>query len=149
VNDVIGPGKDVSVKLTSGYPFIAERPMYFNYHGWCDGGHNVLGANRPKRTWNFAEGYTGPGFEEYICIQNPTESTAGINITYFPEGGTPVTRAHAVAANSRYTVSVNSDLGPNQAFSARVESSANIICERPIYFLYQGAWAGGHVVVGF
>ena len=149
VNDVIGPGKDVSVKLTSGYPFIAERPMYFNYHGWCDGGHDVLGANRPKRTWNFAEGYTGPGFEEYICIQNPTEGTAGVNITYYPEGGTPVTRAHGVGPSSRYTVNVNSDLGPNQAFSAKVESDQNIICERPIYFMYQGAWAGGTDVVGF
>jgi len=29
-----------------------------------------------------------------------------------------------------------------------VHSSRPIVCERPMYFLYAGAWSGGHCVTG-
>ena len=43
----IGDNQDVSAKVTSSQPIIAERPMYFSYGmksglNWT-GGHNVLG----------------------------------------------------------------------------------------------------------
>ncbi|MCG2796815.1 MAG: FG-GAP-like repeat-containing protein [Actinomycetia bacterium] len=149
VNDVVGPGKDVSVKLTSDYAFIAERPMYFNYGGKWPGGHDVLGANMLKTTWMFAEGYTGPGFEEWLCIQNPHGTAATINITYLPESGDPVTRSHLVAPGSRHTVNVNSDAGAGLSISATVTSDLSVVCERAMYFNYGDMWPGGHCVVGF
>ena len=148
VNDVIGPGKDVSVKLTSDYAFIAERPMYFNYKDKWPGGHNVLGSSMPKTTWMFAEGTTLPGFEEWLCIQNPHDSTANVDITYLPESGEPVTRSHLVAPGSRKTVNVNADAGPGLSISATVTSDLPVVCERPMYFNYKDKWPGGHDVVG-
>ena len=43
VNQVVGPDRDVSVKITSDAPIVAERPMYFNYKGIWTGGHDVIG----------------------------------------------------------------------------------------------------------
>jgi len=150
----VGTDQDVSVRLTSSQPFLAERPMYFNYQGmgawgWT-GGHCVIGATGSAKDWFFAEGYTGSGFEEWLCIQNPGGTDAALNVTYYPEGGAdPVVREHTVAANSRYTIPVNVDAGADMAISAGISSNQPIICERPMYFNYNGAWNGGHDVLGF
>jgi len=150
----IGTEKDASVYLTSPSPFLAERPMYFDYRGlgnwgWT-GGHCVIGATSPAGEWFFAEGYTGLNFEEWLCIQNPGAAAATVTITYYPEGGgTPIVRTHAVGGNTRYTVPVNVDAGSNLAISTKVSSDQPVIVERPMYFNFNGAWSGGHDVVGY
>ena len=58
VNMDVGPGEDVSCRLSAGKPFIAARPVYFNYRGAWDGGHCAGGAAAPGKTWYFAEGCT-------------------------------------------------------------------------------------------
>lgn len=153
VNLELGAGKDVSARLTSGSEFIAERPVYFNYQGpnsrgW-DGGHDVLGAVEPAKTWFMAEGYTGTGFEEWLCIQNPCLGAANVTVTYYPESGTPVERTHTVEGRRRLTIDVNTDAGAGLEISTMVVSDQPVIVERPIYFAFGGAWTGGHDVVGF
>ena len=44
VNEVVGPDKDVSIKVVSDEGIVAERSMYFSYHDVWDGGHNALGS---------------------------------------------------------------------------------------------------------
>jgi hypothetical protein len=39
----VGPNQDVSIMVSSGQLIVVERPMYFNYHGWCTGGSDTLG----------------------------------------------------------------------------------------------------------
>jgi hypothetical protein len=148
VNNEIGANKDDSVKLTSTGSFIAERPMYFNYNGLWTGGSDVLGANSPAETWNFAEGTTRTNFQEYLTLQNPNAKTANVTITYYTASGQAIHKSWTVSANSRLTVNVNSDAGANQDISAKVASDQPIIVERPMYFDYNG-WTGGHDVVGF
>jgi streptogramin lyase len=154
VNQQIGTGKDDSVYLSSGSSFIAERPMYFNYQSVWTGGHDVLGANGPAKTWLFAEGTTRSNFNEWLCLQNPQGTAAHATITYYPESGSPVVKKWTVAGNSRLTVNVNTDAGANLDISAAVTSDQPIIVERPMYFNYNsgwtgGGWTGGHDVVGF
>ncbi len=150
VNNEIGPDKDASVRLTSTSDFIAERSLYFNYHNIYPGGHGVMGANGTDTTWFFAEGYTGPGFEEWLCVQNTGGVDANLTITYYTEGGAdPVVRNHTVSANSRKTIDVNTDVGANLSISAQVESDQPVICERPMYFNFNGVWPGGHDVMGY
>ncbi|RJP34457.1 MAG: hypothetical protein C4536_02670 [Actinobacteria bacterium] len=151
----VGADKDVSVALTCPAPFLAERPMYFDYRGlgnwgWT-GGHCVIGAPRHATEWYFAEGYTGQGFEEWICIQNPGTSAADVTVTYYKQGGgAPIVKAQPpIPPNSRYTVPVNRDAGDDLAISAEVSSNQPIIAERPMYFNYDGKWSGGHDVVGY
>ncbi len=44
VNSAVGPDKDVSIKVESSQPIVAERPMYFGYRGSWGDGHNTIGA---------------------------------------------------------------------------------------------------------
>jgi hypothetical protein len=69
------------VKLTSSAQFLAERPMYFDYAGKWDGGHCLLGTSAHP-TWYFAEGYTEPGFDEWLCLWNPGASAIDVEVTY-------------------------------------------------------------------
>ncbi len=150
-----GAGKDVSVRLFSDNeaPFLAERPMYFNYSGAWTGGHCVIGAPSTSREWLFAEGYTGPGFDEWLCLQNPGAKEATVEITYLTqERGALAPKTVKIPAGSRYTIMVNSHAGDDLQLSARVKlisGDAGIVAERPMYFLYGGAWDGGHDTLGF
>ncbi len=155
VPEQVGTGQDVSVLLASASPFLAERPMYFNYQGtnawnWT-GGHCVIGAMNKGTDWFFAEGYTGQNFEEWLCIQNPGATPANVTINYYPEGGgVPIVKPQPpIPPNSRYTVLVNTDAGLNLNISAEVVSDQPVIVERPMYFNYNGVWSGGHDVVGY
>ena len=148
VNTVVGAGKDVSIKVESSQPIVAERPMYFNYKGVWAGGHNTIGATSTSNVWYFAEGYTGDGFEEWLTIQNPGGSTAHTTITYMFKGGGTQSQSIAIAASSRETISVNTVVGAGKDVSIKVESSQPIVAERPMYFNYKGNWSGGHDTIG-
>ena len=153
VNNFVGPGKSVSCIVGANKQIVVERAMYFNYAGWT-GGSDTLGAARPSQTWYFAEGYTGPGFEEYICILNPGDFVADLNLRFqTQEAGEIVKSGLQVPAHSRQTFCVNDLLGGSYQTSLKVESSQAIVAERPMYFSYAsisgaGSWTGGHVVMG-
>ncbi len=139
--------------LTAGADIICERPMYFNYNGWT-GGSCVIGASGPSSSWYFAEGTCRPGFDPYICVQNPSGTDAQVKITYMLGDASTDSQTFTVTKQSRMTIPVSAKLGvaddAAHDFSAKVESltaGADIICERPMYFNYNG-WTGGHAVVG-
>ncbi len=153
VNSFVGPGKSVSCVVRANEQIVVERVMYFNYSGWT-GGSVTLGAAKPSQTWYFAEGYTGPGFEEYICILNPGDSVADLTLRFqTQEAGEIVKSGLQVPAHSRQTFRANDLLGGSYQTSLKVESSQAIVAERPMYFSYasisgEGSWTGGHVVMG-
>ncbi|MEW6552718.1 MAG: N-acetylmuramoyl-L-alanine amidase [Actinomycetota bacterium] len=144
----VGTGKDVSVSVESPRPIMVERPMYFLYRGLWPGGHVSGGANQPSTAWYFAEGYTGPGFEEYLCLLNPGQQPANVTIEYLSHGGLLHQEQKVVQPSRRDTVFVNDVVGPDREVSLRVTSDQPVVAERPIYFLYHGSWAGGHVSSG-
>jgi len=63
--------------------------------------------------------------------------------------GQPKTQVIKVAKQTRYTVSVNDAVGPNQDVSAKVTAPSPVIVERPMYFKTSDGITGGHVVMGF
>jgi streptogramin lyase len=168
VKDALGEGNDAAhdfsarVECTNGQTMIAERPMYFDYQGYNQlgwtGGHDVVGALAPAKTFYFAEGTCRPGFDAYLCIQNPGAAAASVKITYMKGDGSTDVQTLSVPKNSRYTLKVKDRMGEGDDaahdFSARVEctNGQTIIAERPMYFDYQGynqhGWTGGHDVVG-
>jgi hypothetical protein len=159
--------KDVSVRLSSESDFLAERPVYFDYQGpdkdlhWT-GGHCVPGAPAAGDEWLFAEGYTGEGFHEWLCLQNPGTADAVVEITYLKqeEGldviylgqalSEPPVSTVTVPAGNRVTVFVNRDAGEGCQLSVRLRVTAGggIVAERPMYFDFRGL-TGGHDVVGY
>ena len=155
VNDIVGPGQPVSITLAApGAGIYAERPMYFAYNAGVTDGHVSPGAPAPAATWYFAEGYTGPGFDQYLTIQNPNPTAAEVMLTYYLTGGVPpLTKPMTVPANSRSTVFVHEQelgVGRDQAVSAKVESSngVGIVAERPMYFTYNPAGGGAPITGG-
>jgi hypothetical protein len=151
VNPEVGADRDVSVYISSDQDVICERPMYFNYTGngapgWT-GGSDVLGASSPKLNWYLAEGYTGPGFHEWISIQNTGTVPATVEVTYNILAQPSVVKTHVVPPG-RYTIFVNQDAGPNLELSTHLSSDKPIICERPMYFDCNG-WQGGHCAMGY
>ncbi|MBU4393202.1 MAG: polysaccharide deacetylase family protein [Actinobacteria bacterium] len=158
VRSDVPPESDVSIKVTASEPIVAERPMYFNYKGAWSGGHNVLGATGPKPEWYFAEGTTRDGFDTYLCLQNPGDLEATVDVDYFLVNGTREFRTGVkIKPRSRFTIAAHEDgLGigrHNDAsgdFSARVRTSAQapIVAERATYFNYRPYLDGGHDVIG-
>jgi polyhydroxybutyrate depolymerase len=149
VNAAVGPDKKVSIKVEADAPIVAERPMYFAYQGAWTGGHDVVGATSASTSFYFAEGSTGGGFDEYLCLQNPNAAPANAHITYMFPDGTTQAQDVTIEATSRVTVNVNAAVGPDKEVSIKVETDAPIVAERPMYFAYKGAWTGGHDVVGY
>jgi hypothetical protein len=160
----VGPGiGGVSVEVTtpSGQPIVAERPLYVNGFSFGSGpindGHVAFGATAPATQWNFAEGTTLPGFNEYLTLQNPSSTTAAaLTLRYTDQSSIVTTRSLSVNPLSRVTVEVFKTLygvGPGiTGVSTQVTSSTvPIVAERPIYMVYDfggGRVAGASVVVG-
>jgi len=149
VPDEVGQNKDVSVLLTSTSDFLAERPEYFDYNDAWTGGHCVIGSTATGRNWFLAEGYTGTDFQEWLTLQNAGSKDATVQITYFTlDNGVKGPYNVVVPAGTRKTVNVNEQAGPNLQLSAQVVSDQPVVVERPMYFNYNGAWTGGHDVIG-
>ncbi len=147
------PAADVSMHLTSGVDIICERPMYFNYAGAWTGGHCVAGANAPRNAWYFAEGNTREGFDEWLCVQNPTDSAADVEFHFMLDGGRVVSETMNVPARTRRTLHVPEVVEPGRDVSVEVTSATPIVVERPMYFALPSPdggspWTGGHDVVG-
>ncbi len=149
VNVEVGAYREVSLKVTSDQPIVAERPMYFFYDGAIDGGHNVLGATYTSNAWYFAEGTTRAGFDEYLTIANPGDARANVSVYYLLGEGQGASRKvdYSVGASSRFTINVRDVVGSDKDVSCVVASDRPVVSERPMYFRY-GAWTGGHDVTG-
>lgn len=118
-----------------------------------------------SKTWYFAEGRVGAGFEEFLTLANPDPGTnCSVTIQYlYSFGGSPTPHSTTVtvlvAHATRLTEIVNNDLHlqPSQATAANVStmltvnngitpSCTGIVAERPMYFHYQGISSGSDVL---
>jgi hypothetical protein len=148
VNSMLGPGVDTALKVDSDQPVVAERPMYFSYNWMWDGGHITIGTPTTKTTWYFAEGTTRAGFDEWLCLSNPGDLDARVNVNYaFQDGGTQLQELTLVPGQ-RFSIAVNQVVGPDKDVSVKVESDQGLVVERSLYFTYHDAWDGGHNTIG-
>jgi hypothetical protein len=118
------------VECVEGRTIAVDRTMY-----WGDGsgdGHCSIGATTPAATWYLAEGSSAWGFECWLLLQNPNDHEATCNLTYMVQGEGPQTFEKKVAANSRATFNMQSDIGQKDA-SIKVDSDLPVIAERAMY----------------
>jgi hypothetical protein len=157
------PTTPVSAEVTAPTAsIVAERVMFFHYAGAVSGETDVVGQAGPasKSTYSFAEGFTDSGFAEYLTLQNPTNTSEVVAITYFADN-TIVEQELTLPAHSRSTVSVNSVVVPiataypNGGAAAYTVSmvvqalnGGTVVAERPLYFTFQGD-PGGTDVMGY
>ncbi len=138
-------GSNVSVAAISNEPdIVVERVMYFNCGGRT-GGTAVVGIDRLSTTWYLAEGYTGGGFDTWLCMMNAdmTENVLA-KVTYMTTDSVVDGGTFNMIPKSRTTISVDSKL-PNHQVSIKVESlnGVPLAVERAMYFNYGGI-DGGH-----
>ena len=165
-DDALGVGRhnddrgDFGIRVTSknGVPVVAERSMYFTYHDGLTGGHDVLGAKAPNTEWYFAEGCTRDGFDTWLCLLNPGEKEALLDIFYYCGDGEVIEKPGVgVSAGGRLTVSVqepalgigrHNDRRGDVAIKVKSENGVPVVAERSMYFAYPGGRDGGHDVLG-
>jgi len=113
---------------------VAERPMYFNYHG-INSGSDVVGATQLGTTFYFGDVPTGGGYSSFITILNPSgNSAATVTATYYLGGHTVGTaQTVTVQPGVRGTIAPNG-IGLPAHVAAIVTSSQPVMVERPDYF---------------
>ena len=138
---------DVSTRVVSDLPIVAERAMYFNYHGRV-GGHCTIGAAELKSGWYLPEGYTGDEFEEYVLFLNPHDEAAAVRVVFMRPDGLRVERNLQIPPHARSTVHVDEVEGlQSTEVSTEVNSSLPIVVELAEYFRYRG-WSDGNSSIG-
>ncbi len=149
VNITPDPGYRVASITDNGTGAAVSNPYVI---GNLTGAHNIVvtfGPEIPGTAFYFAEGYTGSGFEEWLCLMNPATSPTTAHITYMFSDGSTTRKDVSIGATTRETVFVNEVVGPDRNVSVKVEADSPIVAERPMYFNYKDKWNGGHDVVGY
>ena len=108
--------------------------------------------------YGFAEGYVNLGFDEWLTIQNPTNSPETVNIFLVNNAGGYYATSVTVVQHSRYTVDITgmvirSLYRAGEGFagyevSMVVQSTGVFVAERPMYWNAAGT-QGGDDVIGY
>jgi YVTN family beta-propeller protein len=130
-------------------PGMAERAMYFGTTPLFSGGHGAAGVTVPSRTWFLAEGATGTYFDTFVLLANPTDADANVTLTYLPDSGVPIVKAHPLAAHQRLTINIATEdpALASAAVATQVEANQPVIAERSVYWP-RSAWYEGHNSAG-
>ncbi len=137
------PGLDpsFSTQVHGSAPIVTERAMYWD-SGQGEACHASIGVPQASHSFLLPDGQTSEGYETYTLVQNPGDDDVEIDVTYLLEGGgTPVTFAETVPANSRRTYSM-ADKVANGRASVLVSVNGgeeSVIVEHSIYWNNRGA----------
>jgi len=119
-------------------------------------GEEGVGAKR----WFFAEGYTGPGFEEWILIYNPPSGLGGSGnnvapLIYMYGNSGHIGDYYVPTMQPGQRISLNikeiakSLYGYEGDISIVIHGLQPFICERALYFNYKGQITGGSHSLGY
>lgn len=101
---------DVSAVITASAPIVVERAMYKSTPTESfAAGHTSAGVTAPATRWFLAEGATGPFFDLFILIANPSDAAARVRVDYLLSTGETFTKLYDVPANGRYTIWVDDE----------------------------------------
>jgi endoglucanase len=121
---------------------VAERPMYFSWHG-INSGSDVMGATHLGKTFYFGDVPTGSGYTSFITILNPPGGQpATVTATYYVGGrAVGLTQTVTVPAGQRGTIAPTNTGLPTHV-AAIVTSTQPVMVERPDYFSTSAGNAG-------
>jgi len=112
---------------------VAERPMYFNYHG-INSGSDVMGTTHTATTFYFADVASGGGgYTSFLTILNPPGGqNAQVTATYYAGGKQVGTQNVSVAGGTRATIAPAAISLP-QHTAVVVHATQPVVVERPAY----------------
>lgn len=154
LEDALLADAEVSADVTSDLPIIVERAMYRTVNGQTFGmGHEGAGVPQASMQWYFAEGATGPFFDLFFLIANPTDDVAQVEATYLKPDGSTVVKVYTVAPNSRFNIWVDFE-DPALASTAvgttfRATNGVAVVVERAMWWAGDvSRWVEGHNTAG-
>ena len=116
-------GRNVSTRVASTAPIVAERPIYFNYRGAWTGGSDVIGARRVRPTL-ISPRVTPAPVSRSGCAWPTSATDATVTVTYYYEDSAPLTKdPFTLSAGTRRTLYVNAEAGAGRNVSTRVAST--------------------------
>lgn len=159
---------NVSAEISASSNIVVEREMFFHYNHNANGrtlsaigGTDVTGQPGPATAtaYSFAEGYTAPGFDEWLTLQNPTANTENISVNLVNGNGLTYSQTYPVGGNSRFTIDITAlvlqhliqsgNSFSNYEVSMTVQSTSGpFVAERPMYWNASGT-QGGSDVIGY
>ncbi|HVB73131.1 MAG TPA: hypothetical protein VNE38_06195, partial [Ktedonobacteraceae bacterium] len=114
----------LEIDWTNGVPTYTTSRYGLGHANGSTGGPTPTPTSTPPpnlqtgpvyKTWYFAEGRVGGGFNEYLSLDNPTSNACQVTITYLytPDGQGSLTKTLSVTigAGTRYEEGVDGDLG--------------------------------------
>jgi hypothetical protein len=117
---------------------------------WYDDDGDAVVYEFQSYSWFLPEGYTGPGFDEWILVMNPTSTPAQVRVIFQTWKGPEEGPLFTAVPNSRNTIHVN-EWTPNTHVSTMVTSmdGVTIMAERAMYMYktIDGKW-GAHDSIG-
>ncbi|BCS35928.1 hypothetical protein TBR22_A51630 [Luteitalea sp. TBR-22] len=141
--------------VRSSLPIVAERATYITEGSLFEAGETSVGAPTAGQDWYFAEGVSGPLFNTFLLLANPTATVAEVQVRYLPESGAEVVRTHVVAPYGRVTVPVSDEAAwaPQAGFGMHVHvtNGVDIVAERAMWWSTDadaGTWEEGHGSAG-
>ena len=136
VNEAVGTGKDVSIKVEADGDVLCERPVYFYYHSAWEGGHVVKGTCSSEEAWYFPTCAAGSGFEAWLCMMNPGSDDNNVTVEVFGDDGSR-SKEIPMGPHARATLDLSTaSYGISNAW-VKVTGELPVVAERPVYFTYE------------
>jgi hypothetical protein len=123
--------------------------MYLNSTRTFNAGHESAGVRFAETEWFLAEGATGPFFDLFVLIANPSTTPALVRATFLTPDGTTIVKDYVIAPTSRFNIWVDLE-DPALADTAvsttiTVTNAVGIIVERSMWWPGTAAsWAEAH-----
>ncbi len=114
--------------LTSTVPIVAEQAMYQSSQTQYFGAGAASAATPTLATTvHFAEGATGPFFDEFLLLINPSPAAAATaTILYRLPDGTTLLKAYAIEPERRLTVWLNQEARSDPALAALASTAVAV-----------------------
>lgn len=155
-----GATPEVAAEVASEVPVVSERVMFFRYQlagALTTGVTDMPGVVRAAASSvsAFADGYSAPGFAEWLCLQNITGQRELLTLTLVHAGQYVIYRYY-LPPHGRGTISIDrllqlsgqsSPQGYDVSLIVRSEGGV-FVAERPMYWSVAGS-RGGSDVVGY
>lgn len=116
---------EFSTVVESDRPVVVDRLMTWS-RTEAYGSHGERALVEPRTRWYLAEGATHSGFDLFYLLQNATAITARVRVTYLRASGPPLTKVYDVAASSRHTIWVNTEMFEGDPATRPALSSAEM-----------------------
>ena len=117
----------------NGLGVYAERAVYWRAGNSDRGaGSDSTGITELSTEWFLAEGSETGNRRTVICVGNPNDEEAVLEVSYLLENEDPVVTTYTLAGERRLTIFARQDV-PNRNFSVQIISSVPVVVEREMF----------------